>query len=383
MNGRRDRVSLWVLQKQVHHYRLPVWNEFVARHGDRFELTLLGELKDGRPFGGSETRPYLRELPTADEKGRPRDAWADVPARLAERRPDICIAEVNPRFGMCWRLPRICRRRGIALVGWSKVHGDASRSRLPLRRWLKATLLRRYPVLMVYGRSSRDELLGYGVAPERIVVTHNTIDTRRIFHHPEPILDRANALRREHGFEDKRIALIVARMDPDKRQSDVLDAWPRLREMDRDLVLVLVGGGPDLEQIRRRAAELDPERVLVTGRVPEGDDYAWIAAADYNLQPGAVGLAINQSMALATPTIIADEPGPDAEMVTHGETGWRFRRGDADDLLRVIREVQGDAERTRRIAEAGREHIRHTVNIEQMVERVAESAEKAMRLAAS
>lgn len=380
MNDRSDRVHLWVLQKEIHHYRLPVWDEFVARHGDRFDLTVLGGLKDGLPYGGSESRTYIHELSTRDENGRLRDAWREIPARLAEHRPDVCISELNPRYPMCWRLPGLCRRRGIALVGWSKVYGAASSLRLPVQRWLKATLMRRYPVLMVYGRASLEELRRYGIDPQRVVVTHNTIDTRRIFHDPQPIYDRANALRHEHGLEDKRIALIIARMQQDKRQGDVLEAWPQLREIDDDLVLVLVGGGEELEAIRRRAAELDAGRILVTGRVPEGDDYAWIAAADYNLQPGAVGLAINQSMALATPTIIADEPGPDAEMVVHGETGWRYRRGDREDLVRVMREVQHNPERTRRVAEAAREHIRSTVNIEQMVERIAESAEKALQL---
>src|SRR5262245_33638788 len=150
---------------------------------------------------------------------------------------------------------------------------------------------------------------------------------------------RGDELRRAAGLEGRKILLCIGRMDPEKRHGDLLEAWPRLRTLDPDLRLVMVAGGPLLETVRARAAAVDPERIVVTGRVPEGDDYAWVSACDMGVYPGAVGLAINISLAFGKPTLIADERGSDAEIVRHGVTGWRFRRGDLDALIAAVQRV--------------------------------------------
>ena len=75
------------------------------------------------------------------------------------------------------------------------------------------------------------------------------------------------------------------------------------------------------------------------GQLPSGEDYTWIAASDMTIQCGAIGLAINQSMAFGAATIIADERGPDSEIVEHGVTGWRYPRGDLSRLVDTVAEV--------------------------------------------
>jgi glycosyltransferase involved in cell wall biosynthesis len=221
--------------------------------------------------------------------------------------------------------------------------------------------------IIAYGQLARSELVALGIADERIYVAQNTIDTGRIFAEAGLFAERAAALRQRHGLEDARVLLSIARFDPEKRLADLLAAWPAL-STDPRLHLVLVGGGPLLEDIRSRAASLDPARIHVIGRAPVGEDYTWIAAADATIQCGAVGLAINQSMAFGTPTIIADEIGADTEILAHGETGWRYPRGDLDALARTVAAVFADPARTAGVNDAARTLLRDRVNIENMTE---------------
>ncbi len=157
-------------------------------------------------------------------------------------------------------------------------------------------------------------------------------------------------------------------MFPKKRHLDLIEAWPLLRDEFPDLVLVLVGGGENLEVVRSQAQMLDPERIILTGRVPEGADYEWIATCDAAVQCGAIGLAINQCLALGKPLVVADEPGVDGELVVHGQTGWRYPRGNVQLLAETISHVLSSPEEAGRIADAGREAIRSRATIDHMVD---------------
>lgn len=363
---------VWILQPRVEHYRTPVFDGLLARgRADKaYELTVLGTLQDGRAFGG-ESRAYFRSCPREDFRrlGMSLCRWPDAEERVASQRPDVLILEANIRNTTAWTLPRRCHDLGIAVMGWSKVQ---SVSRVaPLSELLKPRFHRRFDWMICYGDSSAADLRHMGYPSDRICVARNTIDTTRIFYRGEAIAARAAEIRRERGLGAAKILLCVGRMDPEKRHDDLLEAWPRLRQLDRQLVLALVGSGPREDEIRARARALDPERVLVTGRVPEGDDYAWIAASEVCVYPGSVGLAINQTLALGRPTIIADEPGPDAEiLVGEGpeQTGWRYERGNAHELVNAVRGVLGAPEEARRVCERGRALMRDQVTLEKMVD---------------
>ena len=62
----------------------------------------------------------------------------------------------------------------------------------------------------------------------------------------------------------ERFILCVARLSPEKRQMALVEALPHLR--DPAVKLVLVGGGPCQEDLRRRAEDLGVgHRVVLTG----------------------------------------------------------------------------------------------------------------------
>ena len=194
----------------------------------------------------------------------------------------------------------------------------------PLARFFKPLFYSHFDYAICYEESSRNELLSYGFPSDRVCVANNTIDTRRIFIDDDGIRSRGETLRRSAGLQGKKILLSIGRMYPEKRHEDLLDAWPQIAALDPDLCLLIVSDGPLLETIQSKARALDPNRIIITGRVPEGDDYAWTAACEVGIYPGAVGLAINVAMAFGKPTIIADERGADSEILETRYHGLAF-----------------------------------------------------------
>jgi glycosyltransferase involved in cell wall biosynthesis len=368
----------------VEHYNTPAFDGIRERGTTQgaYDLTVLGTLQDGGAFGG-QARAYFRSCPLETFR-RCRVTfcrWPDAVSLVEHERPDVLVMEANPRNTTAWRLPPRCRRLGIPTVAWSKVHSYSIAA--PVMGLIKASFYGRFDRVICYGESGLRELVGLGLPADRIDIARNTVDTVRIFARGDEIRSRGEANRRERGLAGKKILLYIGRMDPDKRHRDLLSAWPRLRGLDPALVMVLVGGGPLLDEIRAESETIDPSRIVVTGRVPEGDDYAWIATSDVCVYPGAIGLAINQSLAFGRPTVIANERGSDTEiLVGHGpeQTGWRYPRGNLGELVRTVKHVLGGSDQTAAVCERARALMREQVTLENMIDAIDRSIRKAIDL---
>ncbi len=368
-------------QPEVQHYRIPVFDLLAERARDRYRFAVWGQLENGKAHKG-EARDYLHHTPYARRKtlGVLTMSWPELLAHVERLRPDVVVVVGNIRNLTTWQLPKLCRRIQAACVGWDKAYGY---SRLP--QWLRARLMRRlfrqFDRMIAYGNLAADAMVALGLPSDSIYVANNTIDTRSIFSQEEAFRLRAERLREREGLVGKRIMLMISRLNPDKRPGDVLDAWRRLRELDPNLTLVIAGSGELADELKTRAAALDPERIKFVGRLPAGEDYTWIAASDMTIQCGAIGLAINQSMAFGKATIIADEPGPDSEIVEHGVTGWRYPRGDLSRLVSTVADVLYNTQDRERITRAARERMRTQITIENMVEQLDRCISDAIQIA--
>lgn len=376
--------KIWIIQPKIEHYRIPVFDGLIERGAadGAYVLTVLGTLDGGKAFGGS-ARPYFVSCPRREFRrlGVILYEWPDAERLVREQRPDVVLVEANTRNLTSWRLPKLCRRLDIPVVGWSKVHSYSKAS--AVMGVVKRRFFSRFDRMICYGESSYDELVSLGYPHERALIANNTIDTRRIFAEGDRLRARGEEIRRERGLVGKRVLLCIGRMDPDKRHHDLLDAWPTLRTLDPALVLVLISGGPLLDEIRSKASAIDPQRILVTGRVPEGDDYAWIAASDLCIYPGAVGLAINQSLAFGKPTLIADERGADSEILIGAEkpasqTGWRFERGNLEALVAGVRMILDGGDSAQTVCRRAMELMRDKVTIDNMIGSIDRSIRLAM-----
>jgi glycosyltransferase involved in cell wall biosynthesis len=357
---------IWHYNQKVYHYRVPIWDGLTELGAGKYTLKVLGETIDGEALGGGK-RDYIQH--NAVVPGRFGERWDGAEEAIRREKPDIVVFNSTPRYASSWTLPKLVRSYGGVAIAWTKSH-----SYTPLPKWvlhlMKRRLMSRYDFVIAYGQSTYDELLTLGVRDSQIFIAQNTIDTRPIFEREDEFRKMGEDLRQEHGLVGKKILLDLGRMDPQKRHEDLFAAWPKMRELDPDLVLVLVGGGPSLEDYKRMAQQIDPERIIVTGRVPLGHDYAWIAAADVAIQCGAVGLAINQAMAFKTPNVIADQLGVDTELIVHGETGWRFKEGDLDGMVAAVKHVLTSPDQREQVLARARTVVRDEANLDNMIQKI-------------
>lgn len=156
------------------------------------------------------------------------------------------------------------------------------------------------------------------------------------------------------GWERARpLIACVGRVISEKRVRDAVEVIALLQRKGHTAYLLVVGDGPERAALERLTCELGVQPMVhFTGRVPEDGDSAALVIADVVVFPGVHGLAINQAMALGTPVVVADLPGPDGEMVRHGERGWRYRFGDLQAFADAIQSALSSPDRARIVTNA-------------------------------
>ncbi len=228
----------------------------------------------------------------------------------------------------------------------------SSRLRSPEDRELLRTLTPGMDRLIAVSRSIADKLVVEGRSGDRVVLIHNGVDLSRYDHQ-----EACCTLPEEYGFPvGSPMVGVVGRLEPEKGQGTLIDAWPMVLARVPAARLLVVGEGSCRAALEGQAESLGllGERVsadqdcvgtrlarpnatvVFTGR--REDVPAVTAALDVAVLPSyreAQGLVILEAMALSRP-VVASDVGGIPEMITDGITGLLVPPHDASALAAAI-----------------------------------------------
>ncbi len=143
----------------------------------------------------------------------------------------------------------------------------------------------------------------------------------------------------------------IGRLSPEKGLDVLLRALVELP----GVTAVLVGDGPDRDELEQLALELDvADRAIFTGRVPESRAYFPVLDV-YVLASRSEGLplAVIEAM-LASRPVVATDVGSVSEAIVDGETGLLVPPDDAAALAQAVRSLLDDPTRAAALGEAAR-----------------------------
>jgi len=192
---------------------------------------------------------------------------------------------------------------------------------------------------------------------------------RRMFTAPYPVDDRwwsdrathlthqRTMLRRKFGFYNRLVFLSIARFIPEKDLQTALRAVNLISSKYPDLLLVLVGGGPEERTLRLLANE---HHVLIKGFIDANQIAAHYAASDVLVIPSKFeqwGLAINEAMFFRLPVIATSIVGAVPDLVFHKKNGLVVEPRSPSELAGAMRYLYEHPEERRRMGEESRRII--------------------------
>jgi len=180
----------------------------------------------------------------------------------------------------------------------------------------------------------KDEMVGLGVAAERITPLRNGVDLERF--HP---VDRA-AARAALGLT-RFTLLSVGLLDPRKAHDLIIKALPTLPDVD----LLIAGTGPEKKNLEQLARELGvADRVTLLGPLPQTELKTYYNAADaLVLASSREGWAnvLLEAMACGTPVVASNVWGT-PEVVAAPEAGVLMPERTPDGLVRALEQLRAD-----------------------------------------
>lgn len=359
-------------------YHAPLYRA-LARSAEIDLVTLFVDIPDAKAQGEGFGIEFQWDVPLLDgyrsQKARTRRLsgagflqWRvlDAVGQLRELQPDAVLIPgwQNLALLQFWRA---ARRLGVPVL----VRGESSALKQRRRAigWAHRALLRRGDAFLAIGSANRAFYRGNGVPEGRIFDAPYFVDNGFFAARADAARMCRASLRARFGVPvDATCFLFVGKLQGKKHPAHVLDAVARLKSSSAqsNAFLLVIGTGELEESLRARAADLGAPVAfagfLNQSRIPEA-----YAAADALVLPSDAGetwgLVVNEAMACGVPAIVSDLVGCGPDLVESGVTGERYRFGDIDALVSIMRDWYDEPAAREALGRAARARVfaNHTV----------------------
>jgi phosphatidylinositol alpha-1,6-mannosyltransferase len=189
------------------------------------------------------------------------------------------------------------------------------------------------------------------------------VDTERF----EPDSVARAELRARYGLGARPVIVCVSRLVPRKGQDMLIQALPSIRQRVPGAALVIVGGGPYLDKLRRLAHGFGvADDVVFTEGVPAEELSAHHAMADVFAMPcrtrgsgldvEGLGIVYLEASATGVP-VVAGRSGGAPESVRDGETGLVVDGWDVGAIAAAVGDLLADPQRAAAMGAAGRQWV--------------------------
>jgi glycosyltransferase involved in cell wall biosynthesis len=202
-----------------------------------------------------------------------------------------------------------------------------------VRSWLRFAFGGADAVVAV-SSALKDRILSLGIPGEKVFVVPNGVDREKF--HPA---SREEARERTGLPRDRQVILSVGNLVPAKGFHRLLSAFAEVARDRKDIVLAIVGEGPDRKALESACGEFGLSgRVLFPGRVPHEDMVHWYNAADlFCLASEREGWpnVVQEALACGTP-VVATPVGGIREILGDNGVGLLARDLGVGELARCL-----------------------------------------------
>lgn len=330
------------------------WQTFHLTSPKQTGCSVAEETVDGLHFYRTLAPTPARRTPGLDEWRLMQQLERRLDEVCAAVRPDLIHAH-SPVLNAAPAL-KVGRRLGIPVVYevrafWEDAavdHGSTTEGSLRYRltRAFETRALRQAHHIFTICEGLRGDIVARNIAPSKVTVIPNAVDIEGF--EPGGVPDEA--LKARLGLAGATVLGFIGSFYAYEGLDLLLDALPALLARHPDIRVLLVGGGPQDQALKDRAARLGvADKVVFTGRVPHaevGRYYDLVDLLTYPRHPMRLTELVTPLKPLEAMAqgrlLVASDVGGHRELIRDGETGWLFRAGSTEALVQVVSRALGE-----------------------------------------
>jgi phosphatidylinositol alpha-1,6-mannosyltransferase len=287
---------------------------------------------------------------------------------IREHPQAIHIGEYNLAGIAAWLAHRLL---GIPYLFYTYAEEIPIVSKRPFHKFIFSTVVREADAVVTVSEYTRDLLVEWGVAPDRIFKILPAVGyAKRLGVTPEQI----ETTRRKYRLENRRVLLTVGTLSERKGHTTVIKALPQISRLQPDVCYVIVGSGPQETALKQQVREAAlGDRVVFAGRVDDAELACLYEICDVFVMPhrqipttldteGCPTVFLEAS-AHGKP-VVGGNAGGVADAILNERTGFIIDGTDQAALANVICRLLSDPGLAQRMGECGREYT-STLNPEQ------------------
>ena len=219
-------------------------------------------------------------------------------------------------------------------------------------------------VIAVSESVKRDYIGKVRSAPEKVEVLYNGVDIQKF----SSEFERGKIREALGVFPYQKIITCIARLVPQKGHKFLLEAYRHVEEMRRDVVLMVVGGGPLREYLESYSEALGLKNVKFLGE--RSDIPKLLSITDVLVLPSlkeGFSNVVLESMAASVPVVITDVGGG-KEAVDSGVNGFIVEPRDPISMGKIIWKLLERPKTAIYVAIAGRKRVEESFSIDKMAQ---------------
>ncbi len=233
--------------------------------------------------------------------------------------------------------------------------------RYRLSRALETKVFRAANAVTTICEGLRGDIVARGIDEDKVTVIPNAVDIENFdagLAADEELIDKL-------GLRGKTVLGFIGSFYAYEGIPLLLEALASMRKSAPDIVLILVGGGPQEGDIRLAIENLGlGEAVVMTGRVPHETVQDYYNLIDVLVYP-RLGMRLTQLVTPLKPLeamaqgrlVVASDVGGHRELIEHGKTGYLFKADDVGDLADTIALLLTGKDRWKEMRVAGRQFV--------------------------
>lgn len=272
--------------------------------------------------------------------------WDDLIEELVDWKPDI--AHIQTEFSAKWLAMKVVKKCEIPYVMTSHTNYEEYFKSKKINGTLSRLIIQTF------------ERIVYGKADTLIVPSYKIQELVEIYKVKCPVvviptgIELSNHPRIEEGKQEllgqlgiknnNKILVTVSRISKEKNIDELIAFMPALLKKDPDVTLLIVGGGPHLEHLKKKVDSLGlRDNVRFTGMVPSEEVYKYyqlgnifVSGSTFETQ----GLTYVEALANALPLVCREDKCL-INIIEQGKNGFTYtdEAGFIEHILTILNDV--------------------------------------------